>query len=93
MIDRNTAGVGVSSGSVLEPRCCTNDVRGGAQCLRDGSGRLLRPRKCVDSLEEQYFVARAAGEVSHEKVVEIILEMSTSAGSDACLLSSSSGEN
>ncbi len=83
----------LGSGSVLEPRCCTNDIRGGAQCLRDGSGRLLRPRKCVDSLEEQYFVARAAGEVAHEKVVEMILEMSTSAGSDACLLSSSSGEN
>ena len=52
MTDRNTAGVSVSFGSVLEPRCCTNDVRGGAQCLRDGSGRLARPRKWVDSLEE-----------------------------------------
>ena len=52
MIDRNTAGVGVSSGSILEPRCCTNEVRGGALCLRDGSGRLALPRKSVDSLEE-----------------------------------------
>ena len=52
MIDRNTAGVGVSSGSIFEPRCCTNEVRDGALCLRDGSGRLARPRKCVDSLEE-----------------------------------------
>ena len=47
----------------------------------------------MDSLEEQYFVARAAGEVSHEKVVEFMFEMSSAAGSDACLLSSSSGEN
>ena len=36
----------------MEPRCCTDDVRGGAQCLRDGSGRLVRPSKWVDSLEE-----------------------------------------
>ena len=39
--------------SVLEPRCCTNDVVGGAQCLRDGSARLVLPRNCVDSLEEE----------------------------------------
>ena len=42
----------LGSGSVLEPRCCTNDVRGGAQCLRDGSGRFVPPRKSMDSLEE-----------------------------------------
>ena len=29
-----------------------HDVRGGAQCLRDGSGRFAPPRKSMDSLEE-----------------------------------------
>ena len=43
----------LGSGSVLEPRCCTNDVRGGAQCLRDGSGRWGRPRNCQGSLGEE----------------------------------------
>ena len=55
MIDRDLAGVSVRRAGFrlrFEPRCCTNDVRGGAQCLRDGSGRLARPRNCVDSLEE-----------------------------------------
>ena len=55
MIDRYFAGVSVCRAGFrlrFEPRCCTNDVRGGAQCLRDGSGRLARPRNCVDSLEE-----------------------------------------
>ena len=71
MTGRNTAGVGacarLGSGSVLEPRCCTNDVVGGAQCLRDGSARLVLPRNCVDSLEEEQLAARARVELSRLK--------------------------
>ena len=55
MIDRNLAGVTASpTGFRLQkkPTCCTNEVRGGALRLRDGSGRLVRPSKWVDSLEE-----------------------------------------
>ena len=71
MVDRNFAGV---TASVLEPRCCTNDVVGGAQCLRDGSGRLVRPSKWVDSLEE--VAASRAGAVGGPscKIYKIYIE-------------------
>ena len=65
---------GVGSGAVLGPRCCTDDVRGGAQCLRDGSGRLVRPSKWVDSLEES--AASRAGAVGGPscKIYKIYIE-------------------
>ena len=55
MIDRNLAGVTASpTGFRLQkkPTGCTNEARGGALRLRDGSGRLVPPRKSMTSLEE-----------------------------------------
>ena len=86
MVDRNFAGV---TASVLEPRCCTNDVVGGAQCLRDGSARLVLPRNCVDSLEEEQLAARARVELSRLKKNKNSKQNVRLA---ACLLFTSSGE-
>ena len=88
MIDRDLAGVSVRRAGFrlrFEPRCCTNDVRGGAQCLRDGSARLVLPRNCVDSLEEEQLVARARVELPRLKTTKTRSKMfATAAAPPVC---------